>query len=205
MSGNIAWVHKRRPRRITKLSVHSVDSVDRGAGVGCNVMIMKRDQTQEGPMSLRETIQKSFELRARGQLSDFDLAIAHQRRAAELGKSLAQYYASDEGRAALNIGVATKRYSDQVSSAYGDGYRVAKGMADREEPYDKTPHVSRASADNDDADGQVARQIQGMVLQLMQKNPGLSADQAHLHIASTPEGKALLSRAHNHAVSKNMR
>jgi hypothetical protein len=213
MSSNIAWVHKgrySRPRRITKLSVDSVDVVDHGAGIGTNIKIMKRDQ-QEDNMSTRETIAKSFQLRAQGRLSDFDLGILHQRRAAELGMTLAKYYDSDEGRQARDTAIVTKNYADQVRSAHGDGWRVAKKM-EREEPFDKEPRVHAVSGgspvgddDDGDDDGQVARQIEGMVMRLMEKNPGMTKDQAHLHIAATPEGKALLSRAHQAAVSKNMR
>jgi hypothetical protein len=219
MSGNIGYVFKgrySRPRRITKLSVHSVDVVDRGAGVGTNVMIVKRDQTKEGTMmSTRETIAKSFQLRAQNKISDFELGVLHNKRAAELNMTIGQYYDTPEGRAARDVGIVSKFYSDQVRSAHGDGYRQAEKL-EREEPFDhgRVPHIERAQtsgvdddsdSDDGDDDGQVARQIEGMVLRLMEKNPGMTKDQAHLHIAATPEGKALLSRAHHSAVSKNMR
>jgi hypothetical protein len=51
---------------------------------------------------LQNTIEKSATLLAQGKISDFDLAIAHQRRAEELGKSLDEYYfKTAEGQRAL--------------------------------------------------------------------------------------------------------
>jgi hypothetical protein len=73
-------------------------------------------------MSLQETIAKSFNLRAAGKISDFDLAIAHQRRAEELGKSLTEFYACPEGQRALQSALRASYYEKQVDSSVGNGF-----------------------------------------------------------------------------------
>jgi len=102
----------RKVHRLRNLRIDEVSSVDRGAGVGVKVLLTKTHK--EGSMSLQETIGKSFGLRASGQLSDFDLGVMHQKRAAELGKSLSEYYASGKGQRALSAAVKSAYYEGQV-------------------------------------------------------------------------------------------
>ena len=68
----------------------------------------------------------------------------------------------------------------------------------------RVPHIERAQTSGVDGDDDnSARRIDGIVLQLMRSNPGMSKDEAHRRAEQMPEVQALLSRAHAAAVRKN--
>jgi hypothetical protein len=101
-----AAVRRRKARRLKGIVVEEVSSVSAGAGRGVTVQLIKRDtysgyEERKPNMTFEEAIAKSLDLRASGHLSDFDLGILHQKRAQELGISLAKYYDSPEGAKAL--------------------------------------------------------------------------------------------------------
>jgi len=109
-----------RVRRLYKLRVDEVSSVTAGAGIGCRVLIRKNHQ--ESKMSLQDTIAKSFSLRAEGKLSDFDLGVMHQKRAAERGETLDEYYKSAEGQLALQAATRSHYFQMQVETSLGNGH-----------------------------------------------------------------------------------
>ena len=98
----------RRARRLKNLRIDSVDSVDRGAGRGVQVLLMKRDArrddgyawaselahrqfqkrqqqaTETYTMSISELVTKTERMRADGQISDYSNALLHQAIATEM-------------------------------------------------------------------------------------------------------------------------
>jgi len=107
--------------------------------------------------TLQQQIEKSFTSRARGELTDYDLAQLHQARAQELGKSLTEYYDSYEGARSLNHALKASHYEQQVENSCGDGFpgvdqvrdvhRTRKAFgnpADRQREFE-TPDVTRPS------------------------------------------------------------
>jgi hypothetical protein len=145
----------RRVDRLTKLRIEEVSSVDRGAGHGARVLITKRHERTDD-MSLQEKIAKSFELRASGQLDDFSLAIMHQRRANELGKSLGEFYASNEGQTALQAALKSSYFEKQTEIAAGNGHEAfneaMKRSPKRKKPGARTTSGYSAAADGDELD-----------------------------------------------------
>jgi hypothetical protein len=85
---------------------------------------MKRSshEEREANMTFEEAIAKSIDLRARGHLSDFDLGILHQKRAEELGISLAKYYDSPEGAKASKAANASHYFNMQYEGHLGNGH-----------------------------------------------------------------------------------
>src|SRR5436190_22086704 len=66
--------------------------------------------------------QELFKKRSRHELSDFDGAIAIQKRAKDLGMSLAKYLDTDEGHNANQSLVRVRFYEQQAQCAVGDGH-----------------------------------------------------------------------------------
>jgi hypothetical protein len=77
-------------------------------------------------MSLQDQIAKSFEARANGTMTDFEVGILHQERAKELGISLAKYYDSPEGLKALQAATKASYFQMQFESHTGDGHEVVR-------------------------------------------------------------------------------
>jgi hypothetical protein len=107
-------------------------------------------------MSLQDQIAKSFTLRAQGALSDFDLGVLHQRRAAERGESLDQYYKSAEGQKALLDATRTAYYAMQSEGSLGNAHEPlnkarSKGRAVPSVP--KRPGPATGGMDHDWNDG----------------------------------------------------
>ena len=130
-----------RVQRLTKLRIDEVSTVDRGAAPGARVAFTKRLGYDErnGNMSLQETIAKSFGLRASGKLSDFDLGMMHQQRAAELGVSLAKYYSTEEGLLALKVATRSAYFEGQVAIATGNAHSGLNEMLKRRGAQPKDP------------------------------------------------------------------
>jgi hypothetical protein len=145
-------------------------------------------------MSFIDLISKSFELRARGKLSDADLAFEHQRMARELfpqsrslGEALQKFYDTPDGQRALKIATSTKFFEFQKDSSVGNGYEaVLKMNEDAELVKREQPKVRREQADtpnrDDDTDSEIedADKVEepfgAAVKRLMER--GLNFDQA---------------------------
>jgi len=232
MSGNIGYVFKgrygRRPRRVSALKIQEVSSVDRGAGEGCNVVLTKSwdGKGQSGnrgftyrsePMNLQQTIAKSFELRAKGQLSDFDLGLMHNQRASQLGLSIAQYYDTTEGRQARDSAILAKNFQDQMSSACGNGYwpattQFAKEQSGEEieEPFHrgirspKLHHDSPTGVDGDSDDPDSELEKLGQAYRRANPGASLTKEQAVMHVSlNTAEGRKLFAASKARSLRKN--
>ncbi len=101
-------------------------------------------------MSFTDQIAKSFKLRARGILSDADLALEHQHMAREMfpqarnvGEVLAKFYDTDIGQHALKVATSTKYFEFQKDHSVGNGYEHVQKHMNREEPYNKDAHDDR--------------------------------------------------------------
>ena len=78
---------RRKAKRLLNLRIDSVDSVDRGAGEGVNVVLMKRANTEELNMrepSLSAIITKVEKMRADGQITQMTEGALHQHIALEM-------------------------------------------------------------------------------------------------------------------------
>jgi hypothetical protein len=219
---------KRRIHELSNLKISEVSNVDVGAGEGCNVRLVKSwdgvGQTgnrgftyRSEPMSLRETIAKSFQLRAQGQLSDFDLGVIHNKRATELGMTIGQYYDTTEGRAARDSAILAKNFSDQVSSACGDAYPHARTQfakeqsGEIEEPFSRSAHTSPKihhdqpsgiDGDSDDPDSELEKLGQAWIR--AHPNHPMTKEQAIMHISlNTPEGRKLFAASKARSLRKN--
>jgi hypothetical protein len=107
-------------RRLMNLRIDEISTVDKGAGRGATVELVKHERGVT-KMNLQEIIAKSSELQGAGLLSPYVLAIAHQERAKELGISLQKYYDSDEGKKALKR-ATTFAYFETQRVAPGNGH-----------------------------------------------------------------------------------
>jgi hypothetical protein len=116
---------RRRLKYLRGLEINEVSSVDRGAAIGARVLLMKSDNPKETPMSLQETIGKSFDLRRTGKINKFDLARMHQRRADELGVPLHKYYETTEGRQARDEAISAENFERTLKTSNGDGHAQA--------------------------------------------------------------------------------
>jgi hypothetical protein len=122
-----------------------------------------------------------------------ELAKALHPEARSLGEAIAKTMDSEIGRIVWGPrrAVTTERNRELMKRESGE----------------RVPHVHAAQAqgvdDDDDDDNSAARRIDGIVLQLMRSNPGMSKDEAHRRAEQMPGVQALLSRAHAAAVRKN--
>ena len=168
-------------------------------------------------MSLQQKIAKSFELRARGELSDFDLGVMHNQRAAQLGLTIGQYYDTTEGRQARDSSILAKNYSDQMNSACGNGYWPARAQfakeqsGEIEEPFNRgftSPKIHHDHPDgivDDDSDDPDA-ELEKLGEAYRRANPGasLTKEQAVMHVSlNTAEGRKLFAASKARSLRKN--
>jgi hypothetical protein len=142
------------------LELDEVSVVDRGAGRGVDIVLTK-GVTE---MSLQEQIAKSYGPLARGEITDFDIAILHQRRAEELKMSIGKYYETREGAKALRDALRCSYYKMQCDIANGNGHPQWN------EVVKNRPHVEP------DSGAKRAAKCEGLIKELMKS--GMGYDQA---------------------------
>ena len=74
---------------------------------------------------------------------------------------------------------------------------------EREDTYNKVPHIKPYSPDDDDDDRSAANELERLVTAHRKANPHLSKDQCYQAVAQTDEGRALMMAANRAAVRKN--
>jgi len=76
---------------------------------------------------------------------------------------------------------------------------------EREDTYNKVPHIKPYGPDDgDDDDHSAANELERLVTAHRKANPHLSKDQCYQAVAQTDEGPALMMAANRAAVRKNV-
>jgi hypothetical protein len=155
--------------KLTKLRIRSVDSVDRGAGVDCRVLIRKKHEEKgNNPMSegmgVVSVAKRAGVAIAKGEIDQQTYAKLQQRLAQEqfpndtIGVALSKFYATPHGAEMLNRGLRANYEAVQRATALGAYEPVAKAFgnpASRQSEYetpphpeaDETPHASGVDTD----------------------------------------------------------
>jgi hypothetical protein len=194
------WISpkKYKHRVLRNIKVDEVSSVDRGAGHGVRVMLTKGDPVRKwdgkgqlgdrgyryvenvekgnNQMSQLQQIGKALEARARGEVSDIDLAKQHQALAVDafpqcrsIGEALAKWYGTAPGQAALTGAQHYKSYELQKRSQCGDAWDVQMRKGD---PGPSGPK-EHATSDPDGVEEPYSKKHARLV------NAGFSADESH--------------------------
>jgi hypothetical protein len=150
------------PTKLTKLQIRSVDSVDRGAGVGCRVLIRKRLNEEENKMSdigVVSIAKRAATAIAKGELDPQTSAKLFQRIALEefpesktLGEAMEKLRKTVHGQDWLNAQLQRDYENMQRAGALGTHVPVVKAHgnpASRQSEYetpdteeaDETPHI----------------------------------------------------------------
>jgi hypothetical protein len=136
------------PTKLTKLQIRSVDSVDRGAGVGCRVLIRKRLKEEENKMSdigVVSIAKRAATAIAKGELDPQTSARLFQRIALEefpesktLGEAMEKLRKTVHGQDWLNAQLQRDYENMQRAGALGTPELVDKAHgnpASRQAPY----------------------------------------------------------------------
>jgi hypothetical protein len=115
-------------RLLRNLEINEVSSVDRGAGFGVKVLLLKRNGETERtePMSALEQVAKGLSDVAMKRRTAFEVAQDHQRLAREDSMSLDQWYQTEIGKSALAGLAHTETVAKMTANACGDGYRAVQ-------------------------------------------------------------------------------
>jgi hypothetical protein len=208
MSNNIGRYSKRGPTRIKHLKIDSVDSVDRGAGEGVRVLLMKRDTSGNETGNNMSTILKSLsggvhaavertvDLAKRNILNEHQVAEVQRAVAVAMfptesseGRSLAKLFATPIGMDLLAASAVARRPTfDEIQA------EITKANATP----DAKDGLTYGSDDDDDGENPFHAAIMALAADLAQtkqfagKAPALIYD----HIArNSQHGKKLLAAA----------
>ena len=180
------------PYRIKGLSISSVDSVDKGAGVGCEVKILKRHDERTKPMTHMSIAKQLNEAMQNGSISSFEYGTHMQEMATamfptepSIGAALHKFFQTLPGQQMLanTRQPDTKQAIDTFAKRHPE---IAKNQtqADETEPWDKSENPFHRAltvlADHELETGNVKG----------------SREQAFTHLATkNPLGQKLMARA----------
>jgi hypothetical protein len=179
----------KKARRLINLDISEISSVDRGAGKGVRVMLMKRndhmqtaDETIFKGLSGLQPVaiaKRAFESVAAGEISEH--------RFAEIQKQLAVAMFP----AAPNEGVALAKFLATAAGAETLRPRTGLGFAQNYElmkAEGNEPRAERAQPDGDNDDDVDKDEVDAMAREHRKKHPELTHPQAVAAILATPQG-----------------
>ena len=184
--------------RLSNLSIDSVDSVDKGAGEGVRVVLMKRDSNivdqQESEMNT-DTISKAARLPERELIAFAKSGALTKSETYELIDRLAQEQRTrGETR---EIAITKYMTEDPCGRELYAAYRTL--------PVAKTaPRIVAADAAKPAGDDDALTQLRALAEQFRQTpaGKGMTREQAVAHVADTPEGRPLLDASKNANLQK---
>jgi hypothetical protein len=194
------------PRQIKNLRIEEVSSVDRGAGKGVRVLLMKRATERNDEMNI-EQVQKilgpvhlskrAHTLVSNGQISEVKFAEMQQEIALQMfgaesrsvGEALNKYFSCAAGQATL---------APRPLLSAQQNWTLQKAEAER----DDVPHARLAQPDDDDAiDADKA--LDEMAAEHRKNDPKLTHAQAVTAVLATPQGNEAYQRARSKHLAKN--
>lgn len=168
------------PKILTRLRIDEVSSVDRGAGEGVQIMLMKRQK--EEPMTQPSTLSKIF---AKMFGSDTNTAIIDQS-VEGLAKSISSILADENVDHAVELGKTFDQFSDHLKSTLAAGPAVIKteepamdlsllkkalGLADTATEADVTAAITKSLAASTTLAASVSKMERELVIEKAQFTP----------------------------------